>query len=630
MLETVYVLCRWLFSTYRVYSMFKLLDINSIRSRMVVSFLFLTILILIQSLVSFFTLDRTIQIARIHSDINQLEIFTLNLIKSDNDFFTMEVINPKYFETHKSVFLTRRDSLNKRIGTKLNEVSHQSRNKSYNVDATLHHIDSTLGLYNTKFAALENILYKKGFKDYGLEGEMRFHAHELEEASSGIDISNILYLRRHEKDFLLRHDPSYLRSFEARADMILGVLSKNPTANKKTINHLIEYERLFLELAELQTRIGPSINGGLRNELNELTVTISEQYFSLSEYSFKQSTNAQQNTRLFYIAALVIGILISILTGYWISKRLSEPITRLSKLVNNSINSKSSHKTDFNLRNAAHEIVVLTGSFVQLMNQTKDQLSEIREKSRQLKQRNKQLRKVNKELDHFLYSTAHDLRSPLTSLSGLVHIMRLENNQPELGHYFDRMDKSIQRQEIFIAQIASFSKNKIMKVKSEKLDLSTLLNEIIEHHHFIPGADRIKKEINLDNPEGIPFYSDHNRITILFNNLLSNAIRYADLAKPNPFIRVDITIRKNEIIIHFSDNGIGIAQEHMDKIFDMFYRAHSDSKGSGLGLFIFDKTIKRMNGSVAVESQEGEGTAFHIRLPNLQAVIVQVYEKLTV
>jgi signal transduction histidine kinase len=132
------------------------------------------------------------------------------------------------------------------------------------------------------------------------------------------------------------------------------------------------------------------------------------------------------------------------------------------------------------------------------------------------------------------------------------------------------------------------------------------------------------------NADEIPFYSDHNRVTILFNNLLSNAIRYADLSKPNPFIRVDIAIRKTEIIIHFSDNGIGIAQEHMDKIFDMFYRAHSDSKGSGLGLFIFDKTIKRMNGTVEVESEEGKGTTFHIRLPNLQVVKVQVYEKLTV
>ena len=596
---------------------------------MVVSFLFLTILILIQSLVSFFTLDRTIQIARIHSDINQLEIYTLNLIKSDNDFFTMEVINPKYFETHKSVFLTRRDSLNKRIRTKLNQVSHQSHDKSYELNTTLYRIDSMLSLYNLKFNTLESILYKKGFKDYGVEGEMRFHAHELEETNSGIEISDILYLRRHEKDFLLRHDPSYLRSFEARANDIHAALAKRPKVNKKTMEHLHEYRKLFLELASLQTIIGPANSGGLRNELNTLTVNISEQYFSLSEYSFKQSTTAQQNTRLFYIAALVIGILISILTGYWISKRLSEPITRLSKLVNSSINSKKSHKTDFNLRNAAHEIIVLTASFVQLMNQTKDQLSEIREKSKQLKQRNKQLRKVNKELDHFLYSTAHDLRSPLTSLSGLVHIMRLENKQPELGHYFDRMDKSIQRQEIFIAQIASFSKNKIMKIKSEKIDLNSLLAEVIEYHHFIPGADRIQKHVNVHNPDALPFYSDYNRITILVNNLLSNAIRYADLSKPNPFIQVDIEIRKTEITLDFSDNGIGIGQEHIDKIFDMFYRAHSDSKGSGLGLFIFYKTIKRMNGTVEVESEEGRGTSFHIRLPNLQTAKVHTHEKQT-
>lgn len=264
------------------------------------------------------------------------------------------------------------------------------------------------------------------------------------------------------------------------------------------------------------------------------------------------------------------------------------------------------------------------------MNKTKDQLSEIRQKSRQLKQRNKQLRKVNKELDHFLYSTAHDLRSPLTSLSGLVHVMRLENKQPELIHYFDRMDKSIQRQENFIAQIASFSKNKIMKIKSEEIDLSNLLKELIEYHQFIPGADQIKKEITVQNPEDLPFYSDYNRITILLNNLLSNAIRYADFSKPNPFIQMDISIRKTEIAIDFADNGIGIAQEHLDKIFDMFYRAHADSKGSGLGLFIFDKTIKRMNGEVQVESEEGKGTTFHIRLPNLQSANVKIYETLAI
>lgn len=596
--------------------MFKLFEINSIRSRMVASFLFLTSLILVLAIVSLYTLDRTLQIARINSDVNQLEIFTLNLIKSDNDFFNVEVINKNYFETHSSSFLRRRDSLNRRIQGKMNDLVKQSANKTYTIDQTLRTLDSTLLLYNTKFKTLEGILFKKGFKDYGLEGEMREHAHRLEEASLGIEISKILYLRRHEKDFFLRHDTAYLTSFKKRAAALNAEMNLNPERNKQAIFHIQEYQRLFLELAEIQILIGLSSEAGLRNELNKLTLHLSEQFFSLSEYAYRQSSSAQNHARIVYISALCFGILISILTGYWISKKLSEPITKLSKIVNNS-HSKRNLAIDLNLKNAAHEIITLTASFTRLMSKTDEQMKEIKLKSKQLKQRNKQLRKLNKEQDHFLYSTAHDLRSPLTSLSGLVNLMRIENKAPEMVHYFDKMEKSINRQENFIEQIASFSKNKILKIKPEALDLHQMFIETFEHHLYMTGASRIHKEITIDNPQKIEVYSDYNRILILFNNLISNAIRYSDPEKPASYIKAHITVRKNEIAIKFSDNGIGISEEHLDKIFDMFYRAHDDSKGTGLGLFILQETIRKMNGTVGVESAAGAGTVFTLALPNL-------------
>lgn len=162
--------------------MFKLFEINSIRSRMVASFLFLTSLILVLAIVSLYTLDRTLQIARINTDVNQLEIFTLNLIKSDNDFFNVEMINKGYFKSRSSAFLTKRDSLNRAISAKISDLRKQGLNKAYTIDYTLHSIDSTLSLYNSKFNTLESLLFKKGFKDYGLEGQMREHAHKLEEA----------------------------------------------------------------------------------------------------------------------------------------------------------------------------------------------------------------------------------------------------------------------------------------------------------------------------------------------------------------------------------------------------------------------------------------------------------------
>ncbi|HMV88933.1 MAG TPA: HAMP domain-containing sensor histidine kinase [Cyclobacteriaceae bacterium] len=600
--------------------MFKLFEINSIRSRMVASFLFLTSLILVLAIVSLYTLDRTLQIARINTDVNQLEIFTLNLIKTDNDFFNVEMINKRYFETHSSSFLSRRDSLNHRIQTKISDLKKQGINKAYTIDYTLHSIDSTLSLYNSKFNTLETLLFRKGFKDYGLEGKMREHAHKLEEANLGIDIAKILYLRRHEKDFFLRHDTTYLVAFKKRASALFEELNKSHQKNSEAIFHIKEYQRLFLELAEIQIMVGLSSEAGLRNELNVLTQYLSDRFFSLSEYAYRQSSAAQNHARIVYISALGIGILISILTGYWISRRLSEPITKLSRLVNSS--QKSNFAVDLNLKNAAHEIITLTASFSRLMGKTEDQMREIKLKSKQLKQRNKQLRKLNKEQDHFLYSTAHDLRSPLTSLAGLVNLMRIENKAPEMIHYFDKMEKSISRQEDFIEQIASFSKNKILKIKPEPLDLEKIFNETFEHHLYMAGAARIKQEVIVDNPQKVSIYSDYNRMLVLFNNLISNGIRYADPEKPVSFIKVHITVRRNELMLKFSDNGIGISQQHLNRIFDMFYRAHDDSKGTGLGLFILQETVRKMNGSVQVESTSGVGTVFTLTLPNLQTARV--------
>jgi len=597
--------------------MFKLFEINSIRSRMVASFLFLTSLILVLAIVSLYTLDRTLQIARINTDVNQLEIFTLNLIKSDNDFFNVEMINKNYFETHSSTFLTRRDSLNRQIKAKISDLKKQGTNKAYTIGQTLNSIDSTVALYNQKFNSLETLLYKKGFKDYGLEGEMREHAHKLEEANLGIDIAKILFLRRHEKDFFLRHDTTYLVAFKKRAAALLSELNQKPARNHEAVFHIGEYQRLFLELAEIQIVLGLSSGAGLRSELNQLTQNLSDRFFSLSEYAYRQSSEAQNHARIVYISALGFGILISILTGYWISRRLSEPITKLSRLVNSS-QTKTNLAVDLNLKNAAHEIITLTASFTRLMSKTDDQMREIKLKSKELKVKNKQLRKLNKEQDHFLYSTAHDLRSPLTSLAGLVNLMRIENKAPEMIHYFDKMEKSISRQEDFIEQIASFSKNKILKIKPEPLDVEKIFNETFEHHLYMAGASRIRKEVTIDNPQKVGIYSDYNRILVLFNNLISNAIRYSDPAKPVSFIKAHVTVWRNEIIIKFSDNGIGIAQQHLDKIFDMFYRAHDDSKGTGLGLFILQETVRKMNGSVLVESNAGVGTVFTLTLPNLQ------------
>ena|GEM_PF-1174605 len=591
--------------------MLKFFELNSIRYRMLSGFLFLTLIIFIIGVVSVLSLDTTSRFARIHSKINQLQVYTLNLIQTDNDFYDFETTNENYFKTHQSDYLKRRDSLLRLIEVELKTTIQKSRDYNESFHHNLIEIDSLFFLYNSKFAQLESLIYRRGFKDFGLEGDMRTHAHALELPELKMNIPDVLSLRRNEKDFLLRHDLDYFLRFNELDNLIVRKLSKDSIKYAKALFHLRQYRYFFNQRVSIEKQIGLSSSEGYRSELNSLTSQLSKKYFSLSEYSGEAHQSVDKTARVFYVFMITGAIFFSLISGFWISKRLSEPIAQLS----NRMNLTTDYTKKLELSNAADEINTLTNSFNRLIDQTQRQVNEIEEKSTLLETQNKELNKLNQELDHFLYSTAHDLRSPLTSLLGIVQLMRIENHQESLITYLDLMQSSIKRQEDFIAQIVNYAKNNKLEIDSEKLDLKQLILDIFQNHEFVDGAAAIDKYINVK--EDVPFYSDRNRITIVFNNLISNAIRYSDPKKKDKFIQIRIHTSLKETTIEFSDNGIGIEHEHLDKIFDMFYRAHVTSKGSGLGLFIFKEAIQKLNGFVTVESEEKKGTKFFIQIPNL-------------
>ncbi|MTI19999.1 HAMP domain-containing histidine kinase, partial [Fulvivirga sp. RKSG066] len=106
------------------------------------------------------------------------------------------------------------------------------------------------------------------------------------------------------------------------------------------------------------------------------------------------------------------------------------------------------------------------------------------------------------------------------------------------------------------------------------------------------------------------------RLKTVITNVLSNAIKYSDKKKESSFIDIDIEVTEDTCEIQVKDNGIGIRQEYLDSIFDIFYRADENAKGSGLGLYIVKDTVDKLNGQVEVTSDYGKGTTFDISIPN--------------
>ena len=236
----------------------------------------------------------------------------------------------------------------------------------------------------------------------------------------------------------------------------------------------------------------------------------------------------------------------------------------------------------------------------------------IDERTNALRISNEELFLRNNELDRFVYSASHDLSAPLKSILGLITVAQMEKPSPEINQYLDLMKRSVLKLDSFIRDIISYSRNARLPVKKEPISFNALIESVWSDHQFTPNADKIK--FQLINNIHSQFLSDETRLRIIFNNLISNAIKFHRLNN-SPFIIITASEFPEHFQFKVEDNGMGISPDLKDKIFDMFFRATETVQGSGLGLYILKEALTRLNGTVQVESTLGDGTTFLITLP---------------
>lgn len=225
-----------------------------------------------------------------------------------------------------------------------------------------------------------------------------------------------------------------------------------------------------------------------------------------------------------------------------------------------------------------------------------------------------ELKVRNAELDNFVYKVSHDLRAPLSSILGLVNLARLPGNTDNPMDYIDIVGAKVDHLDHFITDVLSHSKNLKMEVTVSKIDLSQIIDRTFDELDYLEGAETIVRNIKID---GIDFYNDPWRVAEIFRNLISNAIKYRkDSTRFQPEVTVKVHVDNLRADISFSDNGIGIEEKDLTRIFEMFYRATDKSDGSGIGLYIVKNAIEKLGGQINVASKPGQGTRFNIILPN--------------
>ncbi|HRE83243.1 MAG TPA: PAS domain-containing protein [Opitutaceae bacterium] len=226
--------------------------------------------------------------------------------------------------------------------------------------------------------------------------------------------------------------------------------------------------------------------------------------------------------------------------------------------------------------------------------------------------RTTELKESLAELEAFSYSMAHDLRGPLRSLQGYAGIIRDEYHD-QLGEegikLLGRMGAAADRMQRLVTDVLSYSKVSRQELVLQPVALTPLVADIIEQYPQL-------KEAQVRVSGHLPVVLGHpGALTQVIANLLTNAVKFVPEGRA-PEVKISAEVEEPFIILTFQDNGIGIDPRYREKIFEMFERLHTpqEYEGTGIGLAIVRRAVKRMGGEVGVDSAEGQGSCFWVKL----------------
>jgi PAS domain S-box-containing protein len=226
------------------------------------------------------------------------------------------------------------------------------------------------------------------------------------------------------------------------------------------------------------------------------------------------------------------------------------------------------------------------------------------------------LKEEEQRKNDFIAMVSHELKTPLTSLTGYIQLLnkRVEKGEDLFSkHIFEQSLKQVRNMTSMINGFLNVSRLESSKLHVEKseFDLLDLWNELATENKLLHPSH----EILFDPTETGSIYADRNKISQVINNLISNAVKYSD---DGTAVRVLCQWKSDSLTVSIKDNGIGIPPEELPRLFERYYRVEGQTgsiSGFGIGLYLCYEIVKAHHGEIWVESLQGSGSIFHVKLP---------------
>ena len=299
---------------------------------------------------------------------------------------------------------------------------------------------------------------------------------------------------------------------------------------------------------------------------------------------------------IYYGMFISMGLVV--IVSVWIARYLTKPITEIKNAAQNIADGDVNQQIDLNRNDEFGTLADSLNLMAMKLREDTEQIKRYAERQRQ-----------------FFADITHELRNPLHTISASLEMLEMDQLPPEKRKRYRRNAKSqVERINRLFKDLVTLQRYDSDEYFIEKktFDLARISGHMQEWH--TEKAQEKGLELTVDN-RSCKTIGDPGKIEQVVDNLVSNAIKYTNEGN----VALRYFSQKNRVVVEVSDTGIGISDEHLDRLFDRFYRTDKarsrDKGGTGLGLAVVHSILKAHGTKIEVESTPGEGSVFRFRLP---------------
>jgi PAS domain S-box-containing protein len=348
---------------------------NSLRYRLLAwffAFMLLTAGLMIPANLVYHTHEKGI--TRVTKDINLLYIVFLKDTKSVNDFLTIEPANADFFTKGLSSYLNYHLRASKDLSSTLQLIKNSKQTRAFGISDQLELLTANLNQYNYLFDSLVYLVYKRGYRNFGLEGELSDYGQLIENAR-GLTNRDIYQLRKIENDYFFNNDTASIDALSNLLPILHDAINRNSRLSEyekaKTRNLVNSYSEAFLRLVELDKQAGIRKNIALRASLNTKSSRIEDLFTELSEKSAVTQKALINRLNIFYLVSLLLIVCMAIMFSYMASRHVVSNLEALTHYISFLAKNHLNNSPSIDLHNSAKEIKQIYREFRNLLSQLK-------------------------------------------------------------------------------------------------------------------------------------------------------------------------------------------------------------------------------------------------------------------